>query len=148
MDVPSKREYAEFLKQYIVASRDNPVLGFKDNLFNVVRHHFHRHPFPGCTGAGCGAAFNFVALLPDGEVHACRKWPSPLGNIRETRLEALYDSPLARRHRQGSSACAPCPLRKVCRGCSAVSYGVGADPFTERDPHCFFAERKEFLAGF
>ena len=32
-------------------------------------------PFGGCTGFGCGAAFNFMAVLPDGEVHACRKVP-------------------------------------------------------------------------
>jgi selenobiotic family peptide radical SAM maturase len=148
MELPTKEEFVWFLKEYILARRRNPVLGFKDNLFNVIRDYFHRPLFPGCSGFGCGAAFNFVALLPDGEVHACRKWPSPIGNIRESDLEAIYSSRRARQHRQGSLACRPCSLRKTCGGCPAVSYGLGLNPFTEKDPHCFFAERQEFLAGF
>jgi hypothetical protein len=66
MDLPSREEYVSFLKDYIVASRSNPILGFKDNLFNIFRHHYGRPLLRGCTGFGCGAAFNFVALLPDG----------------------------------------------------------------------------------
>lgn len=54
-------------------------MGLKDNLFNLVLAEGGEAPFGGCTGNGCGAAFNFVTLLSDGEVHACRKFPSPLG---------------------------------------------------------------------
>ena len=32
------------------ARRLNPVLGFKDNLFNIIRDRFKRPLFPGCTG--------------------------------------------------------------------------------------------------
>ena len=49
----------------------NPILGYKDNLLNVVLHERGLAPLGGCTGFGCGAAFNFVhTILPDGEVHA------------------------------------------------------------------------------
>ncbi|MCC6124955.1 MAG: selenobiotic family peptide radical SAM maturase, partial [Pirellulales bacterium] len=116
LEVPEKRQFAEFLMRYLAASRTNPVLGFKDNLFNIVRSHFRRRLFPGCTGHGCGAAFNFVALLPDGEVHACRKYPSLLGNILGENLEQIYDSPTARRYRAGVQACRGCRLRNACGG--------------------------------
>jgi selenobiotic family peptide radical SAM maturase len=148
LELPTRDEYVEFLKQYLVASRTNPVLGFKDNLFNIFRHHFGRPLWRGCTGFGCGAAFNFVALLPDGEVHACRKFPSPLGSILGSGLAALYDSALARRYRQGCARCRGCALRKVCGGCLAVVHGQGQDPFEVRDPHCFMDDRERLLRPF
>jgi len=148
IEMPTKVEFVEFLKAYLVARRGNPILGFKDNLFNVIRYHFHRRPFPGCTGFGCGAAFNFVALLPDGEVHACRKWPSLIGNVRKSPLVDIYKSGLAARYRRRASACSSCRVHKVCGGCPAVTYGMGFDPFLDRDPYCFISERAELLAGF
>ena len=42
------------------------VLSFKDNMLNVRLAETGRPTFGGCTGFGCGAAFNFMALLPDG----------------------------------------------------------------------------------
>jgi radical SAM protein with 4Fe4S-binding SPASM domain len=88
-------------------------------------------------GFGCGAAFNFVALLADGEVHACRKFPSLIGNFYQDRLIDIYNSQLARQYRSGSAACIGCHLWPVCRGCPAVTFSNGLDPFTEKDPFCF-----------
>ena len=137
LEVPSHREFQDFLNDYAVAGRKNPVLGFKDNLFNILRHHRKQRLTGGCTGFGCGAAFNFVALLPDGEVHACRKFPSKIGNVREADLATIYHSTEARRYRSGSLACRKCRLRQKCGGCLAVTYGRGLDPLRERDPECF-----------
>ena len=132
-----RAEYEEFLREYLAASRSNPILGFKDNLFNILRHRSGRPLLRGCTGFGCGAAFNFVALLPDGEVHACRKFPSRIGHIRESGFDAIYRSPAARRFHRGCAACLRCPIRNACGGCLAVAYGHGLDIFSQRDPHCF-----------
>jgi selenobiotic family peptide radical SAM maturase len=129
--------YADFLERFIKAANENPALRLKDNLFNL---HLHREGKPlsgGCAGVGCGAAFNFVSLLPDGEVHACRKLPSLLGNIYQESLTNIYRSVLAERYRLGSSACTKCEIRTSCGGCPAVSYGFGQDVFTGLDPYCF-----------
>ena len=112
-------------------------MGLKDNLTNILHYRKGIPVFGGCTGYGCGAAFNFLTLLPDGEVHACRKLPSPLGNILENSLLELYDSEPARRYRAGTSACRACPIRPVCGGCLAVAYGMGLSIFQDRDPFCF-----------
>ena len=74
---------------------------------------------------------------PDGEVHACRKFPSPLGNIMENSLDQIYRSGAARRYRLGPAACSSCAIRPVCGGCLAVSHSHGLDIFTEKDPYCF-----------
>jgi radical SAM protein with 4Fe4S-binding SPASM domain len=112
------------------------MLGTKDNLFNVLRYPRARPLGRGCSGFGCAPAFNGLVLLPDGEVHVCRKFPSPLGSIRSATLGALYDSALAERYRQGPIPCRPCVLRSVCGGCLASTFGAGGDVFTDRAPYC------------
>jgi len=137
LSLPDPKTYAKFLEDYVEAAKTNPVLGLKDNLLNIVYRQKGLGLFGGCTGYGCGAAFNFMALLPDGEVHACRKFPSLMGNIFEQRLGDIYDSEKARRYRAGSLGCSSCEVRPVCGGCPAVIFGSGLDPFQDRDPFCF-----------
>ncbi len=109
----------------------------KDNLINIMRTEAGQEPFGGCAGFGCGAAFNFVALLPDGEVHACRKFPSPIGNVNHQSLADIYDSEAAQRYRLGPSECRGCRIRHVCGGCLAVIGSQGLDISRDRDPCCF-----------
>ena len=130
-------DFQAFLKKYEDESHQNPVVGLKDNLFNIIRRQKDQDPFGGCTGYGCGAAFNFVALLADGEVHACRKFPSPIGNIRESRLFDIYHSEIAQKYRNGSTACHDCSLNIVCRGCPAITHSYGLNVFNDKDPFCF-----------
>jgi selenobiotic family peptide radical SAM maturase len=134
---PGREEYAAFLEAYLEATAANPIMGLKDNLTNIIHHRKGLPLFGGCTGYGCGAAFNFLTLLPDGEVHACRKLPSLIGNVLENSLVEIYDSEAARRYRSGTEACRACPIRPVCGGCLAVAYGAGLDIFKDRDPYCF-----------
>ncbi|MEW6570063.1 MAG: thio(seleno)oxazole modification radical SAM maturase SbtM [Nitrospirota bacterium] len=135
--LPDKNDYAAFLESYIDAAEKNPVMGLKDNLINIIRHRKGVKLFGGCTGYGCGAAFNFLALLADGEVHACRKFPSPLGNIYHQTIQDIYNSTLAQQYRAGSLACASCEIRPVCGGCLASAYSHGLNIFREKDPFCF-----------
>ncbi|MDD4957425.1 MAG: thio(seleno)oxazole modification radical SAM maturase SbtM [Candidatus Omnitrophica bacterium] len=136
LELPGGEEYMEFVERFVKASESNPIIGFKDNLINVVLDRNEDELFGGCTGHGCGAAFNFLTVLPDGEVHACRKFPSLLGNVNGQRLGDIYDSSLAERYRMGPEACRGCRLRHVCGGCMAVTSGAGMDIFTQKDPHC------------
>ncbi len=138
--MPSPREYEAFLREYMQEAGNNPVLGLKDNLKNIIRDENERKPFGGCTGFGCGAGFNFATLLSDGEIHACRKFPSYLGNIFDQGLLAAYDSKAGERYRLGSAACHGCKLLPACGGCQAVTYSLGLDPSQDRDPYCFYAE--------
>ncbi len=135
--LPSKERYSAFLKDYLKAADVNPVMGIKDNLFNILHQQQAVDFFGGCTGFGCGAAFNFLSILPDGEAHACRKFPSPIGNILQQSIADVYDSAVASRYREGCSACSECSIRPVCGGCLAVTHGHGLDVFTEKDPYCF-----------
>lgn len=130
-------EFQRFLDEYETETHHNPVLRLKDNLFNINRSQKKEKLFGGCTGYGCGAAFNFVSLLADGEVHACRKFPSPIGNIWHDRLANIYHSDMAKKYRNGSTQCKKCSLNIVCRGCLAIAYSHNLDVFQENDPFCF-----------
>lgn len=130
-------DFPAFLEKYLAAMGDNPCMALKDSMFNLLRLRDSKPFFGGCAGHGCGAAFNFIALLPDGEVHACRKFPSLIGNLFSSSMEEIYDGTAANRYRGGSSACRECPVRPVCGGCLAVAHGFGLDIFRERDPYCF-----------
>jgi selenobiotic family peptide radical SAM maturase len=130
-------EYRLFLDEFLDAAVGNPCIGIKDSLLNPVRRERGQSLFGGCAGHGCGAAFNFAAILPDGEVHACRKFPSKIGNIYEQGLLDIYEGDEARRYRMGSSACTACEYKPVCGGCAATVSSLGGDPFTGRDPYCF-----------
>ncbi|MBW2484265.1 MAG: selenobiotic family peptide radical SAM maturase [Deltaproteobacteria bacterium] len=130
-------KYPAFLKAYMEAVGVNPCLGLKDNLLNIHYFQDDRPLFGGCTGFGCGAAFNFITILADGTVHACRKFPSPLGSILDNTLSEIYHSAAARRYREGAAECLDCSIRPVCGGCLAVAYSHGRDIFREKDPYCF-----------
>jgi selenobiotic family peptide radical SAM maturase len=138
--LPTKDDYRGFLEAYSEAAERNPVCALKDNLLNIIRYQKGLPAFGGCAGYGCGAAFNFVSLLADGSVHACRKFPSLIGNILHASLDELYDSEPARRYRTGSRACRSCAIRPVCGGCLAISHSFGLDLFVDRDPYCFMTE--------
>ena len=137
LQLPPPSEYRAFLLEYIAQLNSNPVLALKDNLFNIALDQQGKRLFGGCTGYGCGAAFNFLALLPDGEVHACRKFPSLLGNIHEKSLIEIYDSELAKRYRKGPEPCGDCDIKAVCRGCLAIAHSFGLDIFAQKDPFCY-----------
>jgi selenobiotic family peptide radical SAM maturase len=130
-------EFPGFLRAYAAAVGTNPCLGIKDNLLNIIYHRQERSLFGGCTGFGCGAAFNFITVLADGAVHACRKFPSPLGNILDNSLGEIYHSEAAKRYRGGASECQECSIRPVCGGCLAVAQSHGLDIFRQKDPYCF-----------
>jgi selenobiotic family peptide radical SAM maturase len=137
LSLPSKEAYADFLEAYVESAKQSRMIRYKDNLINIILERDNRKPFNGCTGHGCGAAFNFVAILPDGEVHACRKFPSPIGNLMQQKISEIYNSPAAKSYRRGTTACDNCRLRPMCGGCLAVLYGLGMDISKERDPYCF-----------
>ena len=137
LESPREADYHSFVCEYLNASAQNPIMAMKDNLINIERENQARGLFGGCTGFGCGAAFNFVSVLPNGQVDACRKFPSPIGDINNQNLEEIYYSEQAKAYRKGSAACNSCHLRPTCGGCLAVTYGCGLDPLIDMDPGCF-----------
>ncbi|NTU52788.1 MAG: selenobiotic family peptide radical SAM maturase [Chlorobiaceae bacterium] len=133
----SPAQYKTFLEEYLAFAESRPVASYKENLFNLVLRERGQETTTGCTGSGCGIAFDGVVLLPDGEVHGCRKLPSRMGNLWEETFEAIYFSPASEKLRRGMKACDGCPIRAVCGGCIAASTVPPTGFADTTDPCCW-----------
>lgn len=133
----SPAEYKDFLEEYLVFAEGSRIASYKENLFNLSLWERGEKTTTGCTGSGCGIAFDGVVLLSDGEVHGCRKLLSRMGNLWEETLEEIYFSPASAELRRGMRACDGCPIRPVCGGCIAASTVPPTGFADSEDPCCW-----------
>lgn len=87
---------------------------------------------------GCNCANNHLTLLPQGEVYACRRMESKVGNAFEEKLYDIFTGKEMDSYRQYDKfeKCALCELKRFCRGCPAVTYGYTGN-FYAADPQCW-----------
>lgn len=118
--------------------------GFKDHLWNLLRFELGDYKLWGNDGEkiydGCHAGQTFLVLLADGTIYACRRFVSPLGNVREDDLYHVFRySPLLNQLRNVNlyEKCRFCELRQYCRGCPAVAAGANNGSFLSPDPQCW-----------
>lgn len=137
LELPSQQRFHAFLKRFNAYSEKSRIVSYKENLLSLVRYQGGQTLACGCTGYGCAIAFDGVALLPDGEVHGCRKFPSLIGNLWNQSLEDIYFSKMAVSYRRGMHACDGCPIHHVCGGCAA-SAQIPSSGFSDAmDPFCW-----------
>lgn len=88
--------------------------------------------------AGCNCGFRHITLLPDGTMYACRRFTSPVGNVRNEKIISIFFNKKMEEYRTigKMSGCADCNLLNYCRGCHAVSFGTYGNYF-EKDPQCW-----------
>jgi radical SAM protein with 4Fe4S-binding SPASM domain len=142
LDAPDPARYRAFLKRYVEQAARSRISTFKDNLISLTLAESGQELSDGCTGVGCGAAFNCLSVLPDGGVYACRKFPSLVGNIYQQSLEEIYYSPEAAQYRRGMRACDGCPIRHACGGCMAVAQRPPEDISAAYDHFCWRPPRR------
>lgn len=86
---------------------------------------------------GCHCGICHMTILPNGDVYACRRFESKVGNVFE---ESLYDIFITKeeiyRDYDKFEKCSKCQLRGFCRGCPAVIYGTSGS-FYGADPQCW-----------
>ncbi|MBR1769390.1 MAG: radical SAM/SPASM domain protein, ACGX system [Bacteroidales bacterium] len=88
---------------------------------------------------GCNCGTNHVTITPNGDVMACRRCESIVGNIFSNSLYDIWNSEKMDFYRQYDKfeACKDCELLRFCRGCPSVAYGVTHN-FYAKDPQCWF----------
>lgn len=87
---------------------------------------------------GCNCGRNHMTILPNGDVYACRRMESRIGNTLTDSVFELFNGPCMGKYRQYDrmEKCAKCELLRFCRGCPAVAYGQTHNPFAP-DPQCW-----------
>lgn len=105
---------------------------YEKGIFQIPNHAKKDMIYEGCH---CGICH--MTILPNGDVYACRRFESKVGNALS---EPLYDIFITKeeiyRDYDKFEKCSKCELRGFCRGCPAVTYGVTGD-FYAADPQCW-----------
>ncbi len=93
-------------------------------------------------GASCVLGKDGLALMPDGTVYPCRRFPLTIGNLRQQSLSEIWEnSPILKMLRTRiflKGKCQSCQV-KNCPGCRAFAYALEGD-FLEEDKLCFLGD--------
>lgn len=89
---------------------------------------------------GCNCGNCHLTILPTGDLYACRRFESKVGNVFEDRIADVWVCGRMEAYRDYGKfkKCAACELLRFCRGCPAVAYGTTGD-FYAADPQCWKA---------
>lgn len=116
----------------------------KDHLWTLLEYEQGTYQLPdaahnGMICGGCHCGISHMTITPTGDVYACRRMESCVGNVANEPLEALFLGSRMEAYRQFDAfeKCARCELVGVCRGCPAVAAGYsGGNPYAP-DPQCW-----------
>jgi len=90
-------------------------------------------------GAPCIVGKDGFAIMPDGDVYPCRRFPLKIGNLLQEEVRNIWEnSPvlnLLRKRENLKGKCKECKINE-CYGCRALVYSVKGD-FLEEDFLCF-----------
>ena len=119
------------------------VFNLKDHLWTLYLHEKGLFTIPsglddGMIYDGCNCGINHLTISPTGDIYACRRMDSIVGNVFTDRLADVFMSDKMDRYRNyaGFEKCSKCELMRFCRGCPAVSYGYTGNSYSA-DPQCW-----------
>ena len=119
-----------------LSRRHAPGVALRDPLYAPLRTRQERgHDL---ALAGCAVGHAGLAVEADGEAYACRRLAIPLGNVRTSGFESIWQSPLLdplRDRDRLKGRCGACRRRWQCGGCRAIAHALTGDPLAA-DPQC------------
>jgi len=106
---------------------------YEKGLFKIPEGLKDKVMYDGCNCSNC-----HLTILPKGEVYACRRFESNVGNVFNDNLYDLFTSDKMDYYRdfEKFEKCSRCELKRFCRGCPAVTYGYTGN-FYGADPQCW-----------
>lgn len=121
----------------------NTVFNLKDHLWTLFLHEQGLYSIPPDLDRkiiydGCNCGISHLSILPDGEVYACRRMPSPVGNALTDELAEVFLGERMDAYRDFGrfEKCSKCELLRFCRGCPAVAHAYTGSHFSP-DPQCW-----------
>lgn len=145
----SPGEYREFLdriwQKFEQYKDSGTIFTLKDHLWTLYLYERGLFKIPADAandeiydGCHCGACH--LTITPTGQVMACRRFDSEVGNLFRTPLHQIWKGADMERYRQYEKfeKCSRCELLRFCRGCPAVAYGYHRS-FYAPDPQCWKA---------
>jgi len=115
----------------------------KDHLWTLYEYEKGIFKLPedardGMIYGGCNCGNGHLTILPTGDIYACRRFESKVGNVFEAHIADVWvcDRMEGYRNYAEFKKCSKCELLAYCRGCPAVAHGVTGD-FYGADPQCW-----------
>ena len=114
----------------------------KEHLWALYRYETGEFKIPkdaqkGIIYDGCNCANCHLTILPNGDIFACRRFESKVGNIFTDSLSDIWLHKMeCYRNYDQFQKCSKCELLAWCRGCPAVAYGTTGS-FYGADPQCW-----------
>ena len=114
----------------------------KDHLWTLYRYEtgdfeIPKDAEPGIIYGGCNCGNCHMTILPNGDLYACRRLNSKVGNVFEDRIADVWLGPMEEYRKYDEfEKCSKCELLPYCRGCPAVAYGATGS-FYGADPQCW-----------
>ena len=116
---------------------------YKDHLWTLYLYEIGEFKIdetlsPNLIYDGCHCGSGHFTILPNGDLYACRRMESKVGNLFEENLWNVWKSSQMDEYRRYNDfeKCKDCELLRFCRGCPAVSYGYTHDMYSS-DPQCW-----------
>lgn len=138
------KEYKEFLeviwKKFEEHKDSDTTFNLKDHLWTLFLYEKGLYTIPedldeNTIYDGCNCANCHMTILPSGNVYACRRMESLVGNAFRENMKDIFLGEKMDKYRKYDKCekCSKCELLRFCRGCPAVAYGYthnsyGADP--------------------
>lgn len=109
------------------------LLLYEKGLFTIPENLNDEMIYDGCNCANC-----HLTILPKGDVYACRRFESKVGNVFKEKLFEIFTGDNINQYRDYDKfeKCRKCELKRFCRGCPAVTYGYTGN-FYGTDPQCW-----------
>ncbi|HIX84600.1 MAG TPA: radical SAM/SPASM domain protein, ACGX system [Candidatus Megamonas gallistercoris] len=106
---------------------------YEQGIFKIPANAAKDMIYGGCNCGNC-----HLTILPNGDLYACRRLESKVGNVFTDRIAKVWVSSQMENYREYNKfeKCSKCELLRFCRGCPAVSYGTSGD-FYAPDPQCW-----------
>jgi radical SAM/SPASM domain protein of ACGX system len=119
------------------------TFNLKDHLWTLYLYEKGLYPIPEDLDGetmydGCNCGIGHLTMLPNGNVYACRRMESVIGNVFADRLADVFlgEKMDAYRSFEKFEKCSKCELLRFCRGCPAVAYGCTHNAYSG-DPQCW-----------
>ena len=143
----SPDEYRDFLEriwQKFTQHKDSDtIFNLKDHLWTLFLYEkglfkIPEDSDPDAIYDGCHCGDCHFTIQPNGNVMACRRFQSVIGNLFSKPIDELWTGEKREAYRQYEKfeKCSKCELLRFCRGCPAVAYGYHRS-FYAPDPQCW-----------